>query len=142
MTWYSRATVGTSTKEGNRSLAAWLAEACRGAREIAKVSQPDVARLAGVQRSGIARFEAGETWPRNPDRMVKAYAVATGYGDSRRLWRIAIGLWERYGDDPLMEDDARPPDLATALDAYLERKLAGELEAPSDSSEPPESEAA
>lgn len=111
--------------EGNRAFAPWLAEACRGVRELAHVSQSEVAELAGVQRSGIARFEDGKTWPRNPDRMVKAYALASGYGDSRRLWRIAIGLWERYGEDVEMEAPPRSTDLAGALDEYLRHRHEG-----------------
>lgn len=113
----------------NRDLIAWLAEACRGVRELAKVSQKDVAPHAGLARSGIARFEEGQTWPRDPARTVAAYASATGYPDSRRLWRIAIGLWERYGDDVHLEEAARPADLAGAFDDYLEQRYADEPEA-------------
>ena len=110
----------------HRRLIPWLAEACKGARELAGVTQPEVAHLAGIERSGVARFEEGKRYPRDIDRMVKAYATATNRDDSRALWRIALGLWESYGEDAQLPDDVtRPRDLAASLDDYLEQKLGG-----------------
>ena len=125
-----------------RRLIPWLALACHGVREVAGTSQGEIARLEGLAPSGITRFEQGRNWPKDPERIVKAYAVATGYDDSRSLWAIAIGLWKRYGDDPQMEGAVRPPDLAAALDEYLERKLAAELGEPPDSRAQGDSKAA
>lgn len=113
----------------SQDLTPWLAEACRGAREMAEVTQVEVARLAGVQRSAIHRFETAAPWPKFPGRLVKAYAEATGMDDSRRLWRIAVGLWERYGHDAeLPGKRPKPRDLAGSLDAYLQQKHEGEHE--------------
>jgi hypothetical protein len=77
----------------------WLAEACAGARKISGAGVGEVAELAGVARSAIHRFENQSPWPKDPEVLVAAYAKATGRDDSRELWRIALGLWERYGHD-------------------------------------------
>lgn len=66
-----------------------LAEAARGARLAARVKQIEIAVAAGVSHSTISRFERGESWPLNPDRIIAAYAEECGVTE-RAIWRAAI----------------------------------------------------
>lgn len=114
----------------NADLIAWIAEACRTAREIAKVSQADVGRFAGLARSGINRFEGGRAWPKDPARIVKSYAMLCGFDDSRDLWRIALLMWTQYGSDaPAPVGAGEKPDLSSHLVEFLERKHAAAAKA-------------
>ena len=103
----------------------WLAEACSGARTLARATVTEVARIAGVSRGKIYRFEGESPWPENPEELVAAYASAVGMDDSRQLWRVAIGLWERYGSDPKTAEEPiklAAEDLERELGAVLERR--------------------
>lgn len=50
----------------------------------------------GLDRSGYARFEAGESLPRNLDGVIDAYAVVLGT-EPTLLWADALAAWV---DDP------------------------------------------
>lgn len=105
---------------GNRRMVPWLAEACLAARKVAGVNQETIARLAGVRRSAISRFENESPWPEDPDRMVKAYAEACGLDDSRELWKRGLQQWGRFGlDYELPAAEIKPEDFSGALDEYL-----------------------
>lgn len=112
------------TTDGNRRLSPWLAEVCRGAREMKKVSQADIAHLAGVHRSAISRFELEAPWPDNPDQIVKAYAEAAGLDDSRILWEKAVAAWKEVGEDYELPHSASvsPETFSEVLDDYLQKK--------------------
>lgn len=65
-----------------------IARACRRERLASEVSQSEVAAIAGVTRQTVGEFEAGRNWPRNPDRVVGAYAQACD-GDAVQIWALA-----------------------------------------------------
>jgi transcriptional regulator with XRE-family HTH domain len=60
------------------------------------VRQIDIATIAGVTHSAVSRFENGQSWPRNPDAMIAAYAVETSTWPID-LWTKAIALWGTDG---------------------------------------------
>lgn len=68
-------------------MAARLGTVCRDAREDLDVRAIDVALTAGVSEATISRFEHGR-WPRDPDRIVDAYAEEC-HLDALELWRRA-----------------------------------------------------
>lgn len=112
---------------GTRRFCRFLSQACRGARKLAnerglRVSQEDVAKAAGVNRSAIARFELEAPWPRDPDKLVAAYASLTGIGDSRELWEKGLVLWCEMGLDYLLPGaDVKPEEFSSALDEWLQQ---------------------
>jgi transcriptional regulator with XRE-family HTH domain len=84
----------------------FLALTCRGARQLAGSSQAEIARLSGLQRSSINRFETSSNWPRDPEVVVRAYAEVAQLADSREIWEKALSLWREHGKDatlPLAE---------------------------------------
>lgn len=78
------------------SLLPWLAGVLADAREDAQKRQVHVAAAADMDQSAITRFEHGQSWPRNPDRLVQAYADCVGV-DAHVLWRRAIDRWDEAG---------------------------------------------
>lgn len=69
-----------------------LGQACREAREFGDLRQIDIATRANTTHATISRFETGEYWPRDPDRIVAAYAAELGVS-SRSLWQLALQRW-------------------------------------------------
>jgi hypothetical protein len=109
----------------------YLCIACRSARQAGGESQAGVARLAGMSRSAIHRFEEAGAWPRDPERMIRAYAAAGKLNDSRLLWRKALDLWIQEGTDtpPLPGttpvEPLPPPGLEPAIDELVRVHLRG-----------------
>jgi hypothetical protein len=67
-----------------------LAEVARDARQSSGCSQAEIAVLAGLRSvSTVHRFEQAQNWPRNPDRVVRAYAEVSGTTPAL-LWRKAV----------------------------------------------------
>lgn len=72
-----------------------LAAAVREARETAKIKRSHVAAAADMDQSAVSRFESGSAWPRNPDRLIGAYAQVLNvtadalWGDAMRRWKHA-----------------------------------------------------
>lgn len=64
-----------------------LARVCRERRRLREHSQATIAERAGVSRSAINEFERLRTWPRDPDRIVRAYADDDH--DAATLWQTA-----------------------------------------------------
>lgn len=69
-----------------------LAATARSAREAAELRQIDIATAAGVAHTSVSRFELGQSWPQDPDRMLGAYAEETGI-DELTLWQRALQRW-------------------------------------------------
>ena len=68
-----------------------IGRALRDARNHAGLRLIDVAGPAGVSQAVLSRFERGHGWPRDPDRVVGAYAAACGVSPLE-LWRAALEL--------------------------------------------------
>jgi hypothetical protein len=91
----------------------WLAEAAKRLREEAGVRPETVASIMDVGIHRIDRFEKAENWPRDPDRLMAAYATATGLQDPREIYQRALELWHAHGTAPLLSakgDGARDVD--------------------------------
>lgn len=80
----------------------WLVHVTKRLRELQGKRAPDVGFWAG-DPSSVYRFEQGKGWPRDPDRMVNAYAKELGIADSREIWRLALDLWNEQGAAPDLE---------------------------------------
>lgn len=91
----------------------WLVEAARRLRTLQDRKAPDVGFWAG-DASSVYRFEQRKGWPRDPDRMVNAYAKECGLDDARELWRLALELWAEHGEKPDLET-LRPGEQRTPL---------------------------
>lgn len=74
------------------SMLYWLAEAAKEARTAISRKQVHVAASADTDQSTVARFEKRIAWPRDPDRIVKAYADDLDF-DSLDLWEQAVRMW-------------------------------------------------
>ena len=66
-----------------------LGRVAREARRSKGLTQLDIATSAGTNNATISRFESGEKWPLNPDRIVGAYARECGQ-DEDFFWREAL----------------------------------------------------
>ena len=71
---------------------ACLGAAARDARRAAGKRTLEVAYAVNRDTATIARFERGESWPRNFDQFLEGYAEAVGVG-VRELWVAAL---DRY----------------------------------------------
>lgn len=87
----------------------WLARAARQARATAGRLQVHVAASASVNQSTIDRFEKGLAWPRNPDRVLKAYAEDLDV-DSIDLWDAALRMWRDDRSTRAMEQELAADD--------------------------------
>lgn len=67
---------------------------CRSIRETAEIPQEAFARehLPGKGKSQVSYFEKGESWPRDAELFVEAYARLAGT-TALELWRRALDLW-------------------------------------------------
>jgi hypothetical protein len=76
----------------------WLATACKDARAEGDVHQVRVAAAADppVDQSVIARFEKGQSWPRDLDAIVAGYADELEVSELE-LWERALELWRTAG---------------------------------------------
>lgn len=84
----------------------WLARTLRQTRESRGVSR-DAIRMLVPGRDGnpmdistLSRFENGQTWPREIDALVPAYALLCGIEDPRELWKQALADWLAKGAAP------------------------------------------
>ena len=108
----------------------WLLIAARELREAQDRKPPDVGFWLG-DASGVYRFEQGKGWPRDPDRMVNAYAKECNIEDARELWALALELWRAHGEAPDLNElrvDRPPLEPGDALEAArqgFERALSG-----------------
>jgi hypothetical protein len=84
-------------------MAYWVAQACRLTREDAGVHQTQVAACVGKRESSVYRFEVGNTWPRDADDYVNAYALTADLDDPRPIWDRALALWREHGANPFEE---------------------------------------
>lgn len=69
----------------------FLARAAKEAREDNRRKHIHIAVEVDIDPSTVYRFEQGR-WPRDPDEMVDAYAVAIGV-EPRQIWARALELW-------------------------------------------------
>lgn len=72
-----------------------LAKVCRRARRSYGIRIKDIAELADVDRGVVMRFEHAQTWPRETDALVQAYAASSGL-TTKALWLAAV---ERLHND-------------------------------------------
>lgn len=68
-----------------------LGIAAREARENAGIHQAAIAGEIGRHQSAVTRFENAESWPRDPDRVVAAYANCCKVTE-REIWERALEL--------------------------------------------------
>jgi hypothetical protein len=87
------------------SMLYWLSRACTTARKTAKRRQVHVAASADVDQSTIARFERGVSWPRDPDKVVSAYAEDLDV-EPVDLWQEAMRLWSESRSEAADEPPA------------------------------------
>lgn len=80
-----------------RPMLHYLGRACRITRGQKQRLQSHVAAVLNAHGETVARFERGETWGYNPDRMIAAYAIDLEV-DPRDLWDLALQLWR--ADEP------------------------------------------
>jgi transcriptional regulator with XRE-family HTH domain len=65
-----------------------LARVAREARLAEGLRQLDVATAAGVSHETISRLERGQSWPKDPDRIVTAYETECKL-EQGELWKRA-----------------------------------------------------
>jgi hypothetical protein len=85
----------------------WMALTAKEAR--GSQSLEAIAQLAEVSVGSLRAFERGNSWPQaaRMDRVLAAYATASGIDDARKLWRRALSLWEIHGEPPHLNLDDR-----------------------------------
>ena len=74
------------------SMLYWLAKVTKDARERASRKLVHVGASADMDQSSVSRFEKAAAWPRDPDRLVRAYAHDLD-SDSIELWEEAVRQW-------------------------------------------------
>lgn len=74
----------------------WLARVARETRLKAGLRQEDVGAARGRKQDIVSKFEQGNTWPRNPEVVIDAYARATGR-PAQEIWSEAIRRWRAAG---------------------------------------------
>lgn len=55
-----------------------------------------IAATISVNQSTIGKFETGNRWPQDPDRIIGAYAEDLDI-DAREIWQRALDAWARAG---------------------------------------------
>lgn len=103
-------------KAGRRMLL-WISEAALAAREEAGASIEGIADAAGLTANSIRNFEHGDTWPKNIDRVISAYADKAGLADGLALWQAALNLWQEHGSAPMIgrREDGRASQRAVEI---------------------------
>jgi len=71
------------------SLLAALADVCRERRQEAGLRVIDIAAAGHLDPATIYQFERARRWPRDPQRMVEAYAAELGIKPGA-IWREAL----------------------------------------------------
>ncbi len=107
----------TAKRMTGEKMCAFLALEAKEARERAGISAEGVAYLAQRNPTTVYRFELGDSYGEDPDRLVAAYALAVGI-DGRNLWAKALARWRKDGEAPSL--DGEPGD---ALRSMLRREL-------------------
>lgn len=70
----------------------WIGGAARAAREAGGRKQVHIAATLGVDQSTIGRFEGGRAWPRDPDKVIAAYADDLDI-TPLEIWDAALRMW-------------------------------------------------
>jgi transcriptional regulator with XRE-family HTH domain len=84
---------------GERSIPAWtFGDRVRKARELAGLTQSELADALGVSRKTIANYEAGATEPNRPLTFAGRLAEATNVP----TW------WVMFGDESEMDSEREP----------------------------------
>jgi transcriptional regulator with XRE-family HTH domain len=78
----------------------WLARAAAKLREESGRKQVHIAAAMSIDQSTIYRFEQGESWPRQADLVIAAYADDLGIEDAREVWELALQMWREEGEAP------------------------------------------
>lgn len=123
----------------------WLANTLKELREGAGISLEAVAarsKKAGTGHSQLSRFESHESWPREFDMVVAAYAAELGLDDSRDLWQLALERWRDYGTKATFggagEDAAeRPPPSERFADLIAQQVARDRARSPREPNEMP-----
>jgi len=105
------------------SMLPFLAAAAVELRTAAERKQVHVAASADLDQSTIWRFERGESWPRDPDQIIRAYAEDLGI-TAEAIWARGLGLWEAATAPTRPEDaDTRTASGTPAPGGELGRRL-------------------
>ena len=75
----------------------WLPDTLKDLRKQAGIRPETVGHHAQLSAGQISRFESGQNWPRDLDRLVRAYAKALGADDPRDLWKLALARSYEHG---------------------------------------------
>lgn len=95
----------------------WLATAAKQLREQHGRKQVHIAASRSTDQSSIYRFENADTWTRDPDLLIAAYADDLDIEDPREIWELALKMWREQGQAPSLESLSREPEtLADALE--------------------------
>jgi hypothetical protein len=106
------------------SMLPFLAAAAVELRTAAERKQVHVAASADLDQSTIWRFERGESWPRDPDQIIRAYADDLGV-TAEEIWARGLGLWEAASAPTRPEGaDTRTESGTPAPGGELGRRLA------------------
>ncbi len=85
-------------KVAGQQMLLFLSEVAAAAR--GEHSLEVVAIIAGVSPRTVRRFEDGEHWPHDLDRILAVYAHLGGIKDPREMWRDALDCWYDHGTQP------------------------------------------
>ncbi len=84
---------------GNDSMLVYLAQAAREAREAGDRMLVHVGASANMDQSAISRFEQASAWPRDPDKIIAAYADDLDI-TPLDIWKAALVLWAQASTGP------------------------------------------
>ena len=70
-----------------------LGSVARQARLHADLRQIDIATTARMSHATVSRFETGQAWPQDPDRLIAAYAEETS-SSAVSFWARALTAWQ------------------------------------------------
>jgi hypothetical protein len=88
-------------ENGQESFLYWLGQvASEARRRRANITPEFLSPLIGVNNTTLRRFEQGQTWPRNIDMILQAYAELGGYRDARELMLEAATRYAKKGRAP------------------------------------------
>lgn len=109
------APVAKAKSADTESMLFWLTRAARARRVGAGRKQVHIAASADKDQSTVYRFEKAQSWPRDTDVFVEAYADDLDV-EAIDLWSEALEMWRRYAALSPDERQQALEDLAQAAD--------------------------
>lgn len=95
-------TYGPAVPFAEDTMLHWLARAASEARRAADRKQVHIAASADMDQSSMFRFEQAKGWPRDPDKVIAAYADDLDV-DPFQLWEQALRMWRDYREGSMTE---------------------------------------